>query len=107
MERLLIAKELVRFSIPEEFWKRKDWVKYKTIPEWHTRVIEERLIASDPGDRFRAEVETHVNAYLFDGKAPPAAIATAVVNIADDYVNGRPLEIRAGDYIAIQTHIRG
>ena len=58
-----------------------------------------------PSAAFNKFVETHVQAYL-DGKAPPAAIQSAVMNIADDYVAGKDIAVKAGDYIALQNQFR-
>ena len=107
MEAVAAYKAISKFRILEEVLKRKDWVKYKTIPYWHGRVIDKDIIASQPGDKFRAVVEEHVNAYIFQKKEPPAQIETAIMNIADDYINGREPVVKAGDYIAIQNFIRG
>ena len=37
---------------------------------------------------------------------PPEAIAPAVMNVADDVLAGRDVQLRAGDYIALQNFIR-
>ena len=106
MEAVASLRVLSKFRILEEIIKRKDWVKYKTIPYWHGRVIDKDIIVSQPADKFRTVVEEHVNAYIFEEQEPPAEIATAILNIADDFLNGREPVIKAGDYIAIQNFIR-
>jgi hypothetical protein len=106
MEKILVLKPIKAFSIAEEILKRKDWVKYKTIPDWHGKIIGEKIILSEPGKQFNDIVNKYVNAYLFDQKAPPTEIATPIVNIADDYLNGREIVVRSGDYIAIQNFAR-
>ena len=63
------------------------------------------IIKRMPSAAFNKFVETHVQAYL-DGKAPPAAIQSAVMNIADDYVAGKDIAVKAGDYIALQNQFR-
>ena len=77
------------------------------------RVIESESFASDkavisarPKKEFFQTIVDHTNAYLFESKEPPAEIATAIKNIADDHLNGREIVIRAGDYASIQNYVR-
>lgn len=105
MEAVRIIKSYSAFSIAQEILKRKDWVKYKTIPEWHGRIIDGHILTGDPGKEFNEITNEYVNAYIFQEKVPPAEIATAIMNIADDYLNNREIVIKAGDYIAIQNFI--
>jgi len=37
---------------------------------------------------------------------PPPEIATAILNMADDFMAGRQVAMRSGDYLAIQNFIR-
>jgi hypothetical protein len=101
-----IIKGISKFQILEEILKRKDWVKYKTIPGWHGKVIGNDIVLGDPGKEFVQVTEKHVNAYIFNKEAPPAEIAAAIMNIADDYLSGREMVMRAGDYITIQNYVR-
>lgn len=106
MEIINISKSYTAFSIAKEILKRKDWVKYKTIPEWHGRIIDENILTGDAGKEFNDVVNKYVNNYIFKKKMPPAEIATAIVNIADDYLNEREVVLKAGDYIALQSFVR-
>ncbi len=105
MEKITIVKGIRKFDIKEEILKRKDWIKYKIIPDWRSKLIDEHIIVGDPGKEFSDVVEQYVNAYIFNKKDPPAEIATAIMNIADDYLSGIEPVVRAGDYIAIQNYI--
>lgn len=105
MKPINIIKAIKSFNIAEEILKRKDWVKYKTIPEWHGRILEGNIIVGNPGKEFNEVTNKHVNAYLFEKTEPPPDIAGAIMNIADDYLNDREIIMRSGDYIAIQNHI--
>ena len=98
-----LLRAINKFSIAKI--DRKDWVKYKTIPNWHGRVIGEILV-TEPTKAFIDTVEKYVNAYIFNKKAPPTQIASAIMNIADDVLSNREPVVRAGDYIAIQNFIR-
>ncbi len=59
-----------------------------------------------PEKRFNEVVIKHLDAYVRDSVMPPKDIAPAILNLADDYMAGRPMSLRAGDYIAIQNHLR-
>jgi hypothetical protein len=64
------------------------------------------LIDARPDARFFQELNQHVHAYLDEGKAPPDAIASAVMNVADDVLAERDVQLKAGDYIALQNFMR-
>jgi hypothetical protein len=63
-------------------------------------------VSGRPSKEFLQAVVDHTNAYLFENTEPPAEIAPAIKNISDDYVGGREMIFRAGDYISIQNYIR-
>ena len=58
------------------------------------------------GERFNRVVAGYLNDYLSEGKLPPDEVAAPILNLADDFMAGRVMSMRAGDYIAIQNHIR-
>ena len=101
---MLSRIQITKVRISKSIIDRKDWVKYLVIPDWHVKQVGD-VIDRAPSVEFDKFVETHVQAYL-DGKAPPAAIQSAVMNIADDYVSGRDIILRAGDYVALQNQFR-
>lgn len=109
-----IAKTVTKLEIPEIFVAvkkekidRRTWVMYKTIPDWDRKIINELIVRGTPDKEFHQFVTDKVNAYIFQKEAPPAEIASAIINIADDHLSGREPVIRAGDYIAIQNYLRG
>lgn len=77
-------------------------VAYLIIPELEHLI--ERLSA--PEGKFYDVVNQYLQAFLNEGKMPPDTIAPAILNLADDYMAGRQMTLKAGDYIAIQNHIR-
>jgi hypothetical protein len=79
------------------------WVMYHPVPE--IEIIEGKIPAQ-PSKEFYQVVVDHANAYLFERKEPPAEIAAAIKNIADDHLSERTPVIRAGDYISLQNFIR-
>lgn len=98
-----ILRSINKFSIAK--LDRSDWVKYKTIPNWHGKVAGD-ILQTDVPKVFIDTVEKYVNAYIFDKKVPPTQISAAIMNIADDVLSNREPVVRAGDYIAIQNFIR-
>ncbi|MCZ7398190.1 MAG: hypothetical protein O8C62_00665 [Candidatus Methanoperedens sp.] len=100
-----IVRGISKVSIARKLQDWKDMRKYLTYPNWQGNVIRD-VIAIDPGKEFGEVVAKHVNAYIFDKKEPPAKIAGAIINIADDVLNGREPILRAGDYIALQNYAR-
>ncbi len=105
LEIVNVVRGISKVSIARKIIDRKDWVKYKTIPDWHGRVIKD-IVVSDPGKQFAEVTAKHVNAYIFDKKEPPREIAGAIINIADDILNDREPILRAGDYIALQNYTK-
>jgi hypothetical protein len=59
-----------------------------------------------PTEKFFDMVHEQVMAHALEGKAPPAQIASAVMNISDDVMAGREPVIRAGDYMALMEFAR-
>ncbi len=90
------------------------------LPDWVLhRIILVAYLYPPPIDKFRKYAEqeldikaanvlnTAVKAYMEKGTAPPAAIASVVMNVADDLAANRTPTLRTGDYIQLQMHIRG
>lgn len=55
---------------------------------------------------FAKEMAKHVYAYIYEDVKPPAAIEQTVMNVAEDMMVGRVVQLRAGDYIAAQKFFR-
>lgn len=56
---------------------------------------------------FSKEMARHVYGYIYENKMPPAEIQQTVLNVSEDLMAGRPVQLRAGDYIAAQKFFRG
>ena len=96
--------DLVKVLLDPSIINRKEWVRYLVLVNWHAKELGN--VISSPADAgFMKFVDKHVQAYL-DGTAPPEAIQTAVMNIADDLSAGREVTLRAGDYVALQNQYR-
>jgi hypothetical protein len=63
-------------------------------------------VLTNVGRGFEELTYRYVKAYMEDGKMPPDEIAPAILNMADDYMSGRQVAVRAGDYIALQNFMR-
>jgi len=89
----------------ESILDRRIWVYYLIIVDKLAHQFDQALQAR-PDERFYETFSKHVEAYVKEGKAPPKAIETPVLNAADDYLAGRDITLRAGDYIAVQNFVR-
>jgi hypothetical protein len=63
-------------------------------------------IRARPSERFYEVIGKHLRAYVDDGTMPPEAIAGPIMNLADDFMNGRDMTLKTGDYIALQNFMR-
>jgi len=101
-----VARFQVAFGEKVPWWWRYAYLvpevfrQYPELQETFVKVVE----GQDRG--FNALVENHVTAYLEKGTKPPDAIAAPILNIAEDVMAGRPVTLRAGDYIALQNFAR-
>lgn len=83
---------------------RRDWIKYLVLVNWHLK--EHAGILQKPQDEaFQKFVVEQLDSYL-GGEKPPAAITSAIMNIADQQLSGGEVTLRAGDYIALQNQFR-
>lgn len=99
------SMEIVKVQIDRKIIDRRDWVKYLVLVNWHARQLGD-LIEWTPDAAFNEFLENQVQGYL-KGSEPHRAIQSAIMNIADDYIAGREVTIRAGDFIALQNQFRG
>jgi hypothetical protein len=101
--------------IGESRWavrKAPDW----RIPSWGIvayLIIDDVLIGRlgelvriPPDGVFEKEVYKHLSAYVDKHEMPPDEIAPAILNMADDFMAGREITIRAGDYISLRSFFR-
>ena len=59
----------------------------------------------EPDEKFQNLVAEYVGAALA-GKDLPEAIAPTILNLTNDFLSGRDMTIRTGDYIALQDFAR-
>jgi hypothetical protein len=85
---------------------RKKWcgVSYLII-NFKIRDLVESTKVLVPDEALKV-LTSHLHAYINEGKMPPAQIKTAVLNVAEDLSAKRPVDFRAGDYIALQEFAR-
>lgn len=106
MERMQIVTKLIRVQIPRVIIDRSDWVKYLVIPEWHTKVIDREFVDSLVSKEFGEFLTKHVHDYVYENVEPHAEIAPVIMNLADDYLSGREIVLKSGDYLQLQNHLR-
>ena len=75
------------------------------IINWRMKDIAEQIKVK-PSREFYSTVAKHLGAYLVEDIMPPREISGAILNMADDYMANRPMNLRAGDYIDIQNFMR-
>jgi hypothetical protein len=89
----------------ERILDRRTWFYYLIIPDPAAGYWAEQIEVR-PDERFFQVLAEHVDAYVHEGKIPPKMIASAVMNVADDFMADRDIVLRAGDYIAVQNFMR-
>lgn len=94
------------FEIPEHIIIPRWILVAYLIINWRMKDIAEQIKVK-PGREFYATIAKHLGAYIVNDVMPPDEIAGAILNMADDYMANRPMNLRAGDYINIQNFIRG
>ncbi len=72
------------------------------LPWWDKNILVDPLVSQE----FAERVAGYLSAFAFEKKMPPPEIATTIMNMADDLHKGRNIELRAGDYIALNTYFR-
>jgi hypothetical protein len=75
------------------------------IINWRIEELMERARWRIPTETYK-ELATHLYNYVYEDVMPPDAIAPTILNVADDFVRGDPVRLRAGDYIALQNYMR-
>ncbi len=94
------------FDIYEDIiWKKRRYMYLYPVPEGLLGRVRE-VINKGLDARFTAVAGRHLKAFMREGVEPPAAIAGAIRNFADDVVKGGEINVRAGDYVAVQSFIK-
>jgi len=109
-ERILMPKKFKIAKVPWIKWLIDVKIKDPISPIAYLIILDLKEVAEvvqyKPDEKFYSVVNEHMDNYLNEGKMPPEPISNAIMNIADDYMAGRPISIRAGDYIALQNFMR-
>jgi len=93
----------INVVLNEYHYRNKIKMMYLVIPG---DFFNKNQIPVDMGPEFESVTFGYAQAYIEKGEMPPADIAPAILNMADDFLAGRQISVRAGDYIAIQNHLR-
>jgi hypothetical protein len=103
----VIARRL-EMRIPTDFLEKlaHGWclASYLVI-NWNIKDLVEEF-RLQPVEGFYRAVAEHLGNYVYDNKMPPKEIAPAILNMAEDFMAGRTVDIRPGDYITIQNFVR-
>lgn len=98
---------LIKVAVDKKaFIDRSDWVKYLTLSEFQSRIIEKEhpeILETIPSEHFVEFLQKEISQYL-SGKEVAKGIQSAIMNCADMYASGEQVTLHAGDYIALQTH---
>ena len=85
---------------------RRDWcLASYLIINWDIPEIRE-LAQLELSESFTKAMAQYVYEYVYENKMPPDAIAQTVLNVSEDMIAGRTVQLRAGDYIAVQQFLR-
>lgn len=96
---------VLRYEFWHEILDRKHWIMYLIPPPYGVAELKE-VFTSGRVNPVTEVIEKYTKAYMVENKEPPAEIAMAIHNFADDIACGREVVVRAGDYIAINNFIR-
>ena len=80
----------MKVLLSESIWRRKWWVMYLVVVDKAGLLDNVKIDAE-----FEKVLFQHVSAYLEKGEMPPAEIAPAVMNMADDHL-ARPPDRASG-----------
>lgn len=100
--------DFIKVAMQKSFIDRSDWVKYLTLPLFAIKNLERtnpEIFKTVPNEKFVNFLQKQVGNYL-DGKKIDNEIQSAIMNCADMYSSGEAITLRAGDYIALQTHFQ-
>jgi hypothetical protein len=92
-----------RMSVKAPEWANWWWRVAYLMPVPYAHLHD--IIEIRPDEKFQAYVEDLVRAGM-NGQKIPEAVAPAVYNMVDDVLAGRPITLRTGDYIALQSYRR-
>ena len=95
--------QTINVVLADSIWRRK-WIFYYLVVI--NDFFDKNQISVNVNPEFENVTFGYAKAYIEKGEMPPADIAPAILNMADDYLAGRQVAIRAGDYIAIHNHMR-
>lgn len=94
------------FDIREDIlWKRRRYMYLYPVPEGLLSQVKQ-VLTKGLDAKFVTVASRHLKAFMTEGVEPPAAIAGAIRNFADDVIRGEEVNVRAGDYVAMQTFIK-
>lgn len=89
----------------DELLKKRWCLACYLVINWKIKDLVERVNVTIPAEVYK-QIGEHLYAYVNEDKMPPVEIAPTILNMAEDFATGKPVQIKAGDYIAIQNFMR-
>jgi hypothetical protein len=80
-------------------------VRYLVVIDWPNERLGD-IVKVSPTSEFNKYIAQMLNTYINKNTIPDMEIAPAIMNMADDYLTGNEIVLKAGDYYALQTHFR-
>ena len=80
-------------------------VRYLVVIDWPNERLGD-IVKVSPTSEFNKYIAQMLNTYINKNTIPDMEIAPAIMNMADDYLTGNEIVLKAGDYYSLQTHFR-
>ncbi|WP_048151890.1 hypothetical protein [Methanolacinia paynteri] len=80
-------------------------VRYLVVIDWPNERLGD-IVKVSPTSEFNKYIAQMLNTYINKNQIPDMEVAPAIMNMADDYLTGNDIVLKAGDYYALQTHFR-
>jgi hypothetical protein len=100
----ILRRHIDMGAIAEQIKERWCIVCYLII-NWRVQELVEKAQWEIPVETYEV-LATHLYNYVYKDEMPPVEIASTILNVADDFMRGKRVELRAGDYIALQGFVR-
>jgi len=97
----MITEKMIVKEMPAEYVIRKG-ERYYLLPPFNKVIVGHEIDIKDK--RFGEFVARYVNSYL-KGEEVPLDIQAPIINAAEEFMAGKNISFRAGDYIALQNHL--
>lgn len=99
-------REIGEFGVSIPDWVVERWcVICYLIINWRIADVVKQVQVK-PGKEFYEVTARYLYDYAVRDIMPPDEIAPAIMNLGEDFMSGKPVQFRPGDYITIQNYLR-